>query len=84
MSVAANDDKFAQTLESMLPGPTVRLTKDAEAALKEIARNRGLSDIGDALIQAIADELVLARAHADGSRLYIEQRDRKVREIVLR
>ena len=85
MSDTVKDAKFAEALEQMLlPGATVQLTKDAEAALNEIARRRGLRDIGEALLQAIADELVLARARSAGSRVYIEDDHRRIREIVLR
>ncbi len=85
MSDTANQDKFADALESMmLPGATVQLTKDTEAALKEIARKRGLHDIGEALLQAIGDELVLAQARAEGSRVYIERPNKKIHEIILR
>jgi hypothetical protein len=61
----------------------VKLSEDTVAALTDIAQKRGAGDLGDALLQALADELLLVNAHAEGSPIFIERPDKSIHELIL-
>jgi hypothetical protein len=62
--------------------PTVRLSEDALAALRDIAHKRGSNDIEEALLRAIADEWFIANALAEGSNILVERPDKSIEELI--
>ena len=65
-------------------GLWVNLPEGAVNALAQIMRHRGSTDIGDALLQAIADEEVLAEELARGSKILVERHNRNIFELIPR
>ena len=61
---------------------TVNLTQDEVDKLKAIAEEKGVT-VTDVLRRAIATESFLQDAKTDGSKILIEDNDKKVRQVVI-
>ena len=62
---------------------TVNLPAEALDAIRHIAERRGIT-MTEAIRQAIATEKFLFDAQKEGGKLLIEERDKKVKQIILR
>ena len=63
---------------------TLRLSPDANAALDRLCDQRGGVNRAEAIRRAIGTELFLVDAVNSGSRILLEDRNKNVREIILR
>jgi metal-responsive CopG/Arc/MetJ family transcriptional regulator len=63
---------------------TLRLSPEANAALDEICRLRGGVSRAEAIRRAIGTELFLVEASSEKSRILLEDKNKNIREIILR
>jgi len=63
-----------------VPVATLNLDQESFQALQEIARRRGLNDLGEALAFALSDERYIVQQLAQGRKILVKDAD-KIQEI---
>ncbi len=84
---APNDAEGASTVPLPTAGAANRrtsfnLSPEAEEAVRELARRRGVS-MGEVIRRALSTEKFLADRQAEGAKVLIRERDGSLREVVM-